>query len=105
MKHLFLVLIILLPIFGYGQNHQPFQLIAPEVEFENVLAVALNSDSLSLSYLFWVKKTVTKHFHCFHTSNIYVLEGSGLMLLGTDTLLINEGDHIVIEPNTHMQFG
>jgi mannose-6-phosphate isomerase-like protein (cupin superfamily) len=93
-------LIMLLPIVGVCQNHRNIQSIEPEVAYDNVHVLALNSDSLSSSFLIWVKKSVTKHLHQHHTENIYVLEGAGLMLIGADTLFIKEGDHIVVEPNT-----
>lgn len=93
-------LILLLPIFGFCQNHRSIQSIEPEVTYDNLHVLALNSDSLSSSFLIWVKKSVKKHLHQYHTEHVYIIDGFGLMLLGTDTLQIKEGDYIVIEPNT-----
>ena len=96
-------LILLFSLFslaGIGQNLRDIKSKEADVEFENTHVLPLFSDSLSASFLIWVKKSVPKHYHKYRTEHIYVIEGEGLMLLGTDTLLIKEGSHVLIKPTT-----
>lgn len=74
--------------------------INPDKEFDNILVNKLCSDSLSTSFLIWVKNGVKKHKHVTHSETIFVLEGEAKMQLGERSFQINAGDFIFIPFNT-----
>lgn len=82
-----------------AQNQTNIYTITPPKEFENILVEKLFSDSLSSSFIIWIKKEVKPHKHLFHTENILVLEGSAEMNIEGITHIINEGSFLIIPPN------
>lgn len=68
----------------------------PDKPFENVFVKKLYSDSLSTSFVIWIKQDVKPHKHDFHTEHVQVLEGSGDMMLGNKSIKIKEGSIIII---------
>ncbi|MDQ3046890.1 MAG: cupin domain-containing protein [Bacteroidota bacterium] len=99
MKKIFLCFILSFPFLVQGQ-HQSLGTIKAPKEFDNIYTRTLASDSLSTSFVIFVKKEVRKHKHAFHTENVYVLEGSAEMLLGDKMTSIKKGDMIFIPKNT-----
>lgn len=56
----------------------------------------LASDSLCSTFLIVIPGEVKSHFHSFHTENVIVVEGKGIMKLGIKEFKIKKGDVIVI---------
>lgn len=81
-------------------DKQSLVLIHPDKDYENILVKGANCDSLASSFIIWVKKEVKLHKHNFHTENVYVIEGSGVMKLGDAEFEIKQGDYIFIPKNT-----
>lgn len=98
MKNLFL-LFFLLPLFANAQNQSVDTIKAPS-NYDNIYSRAIASDSLSSSFVIFIKKEVKKHKHVTHTENVYILEGEGEMLLGDKTFNVKKGDIIFIPMNT-----
>lgn len=70
--------------------------INPEVEFENIHVEKISDDSLSSTFLIWVKSIVAPHYHAEHTEQVYVLEGTGIFTMNGSELTIEPGDLITI---------
>ena len=98
MKNLFLLL-FLFPLLATGQNQSLDTINAPS-NYDNIYSRTIASDSLSSSFVIFIKKEVKKHKHAKHTENVYVLEGEGEMLLGDKTFKVKKGDIIFIPMNT-----
>lgn len=98
MKNLFL-LFFLLPFFAKAQN-QSLDTIKAPANYENIYSRTIASDSLSSSFVIFIKKEVKKHKHATHTENVYILDGEGEMLLGDKTFKVKKGDIIFIPMNT-----
>lgn len=62
----------------------------------NTHITALHADALCSSNLICIPQVVVPHLHRYHTEHVTVLEGTGRLLLGSDTLDIAVGDVIVI---------
>jgi mannose-6-phosphate isomerase-like protein (cupin superfamily) len=68
--------------------------------YENVFVKKINSDKNSSTFLILIKKEVKLHKHQVHSETIYVLEGTGEMLLGAKKYQIKKGDVLFIPENT-----
>jgi len=99
-KKLLLLLLLIVPLFTIGQNSQAWDTIKAPLEFDNIHSRALYSDSLSSSFIIFIKKEVKKHKHQFHSEHVYILEGEGEMLLGEKQLKVKKGDILFIPKNT-----
>jgi mannose-6-phosphate isomerase-like protein (cupin superfamily) len=99
-KKLLLLLLLIVPLFTIGQNSQAWDTIKAPLEYDNIYNRALYSDSLSSSFVIFIKKEVKKHKHQFHTEHVYILEGEGEMLLGEKKLKVKKGDILFIPKNT-----
>lgn len=67
---------------------------------DNIYARPLFSDSLVSSFVIVIKKEVKKHKHVSHAEHVYVLEGTGEMVLGDKTFTVKKGDVLFIPKNT-----
>lgn len=97
------IVFILSVCFGQTSNAQHFpglDAISPPGEFENIHVEKIATDSLSTAFVIWVKKEVKPHVHERHTESLYVLEGDGKMLLGSETIQISAGDFLHIPSGT-----
>lgn len=74
--------------------------IQPNAEYDNIHVQKLYNDSLSTSYVIWIKDSVRLHKHQFHTESLYIIEGTAEMKLGEKQFTIKEGDFITIPKNT-----
>ena len=74
--------------------------IQPNKEYENILVEKLTTDEHASCYVIWIKKEVKAHKHEHHTENLYIIEGTGEMLLGDKTITIKAGDFITIPQGT-----
>ena len=100
MKKIFLSLIyffIFSTVFSQKTNTDT---IKPPSVYENIHAIKIASDSLSTSFVIFIKKEVKLHKHNTHTENILVLEGEGEMRLGVKKFNIKKGDHVFIPKGT-----
>ncbi|MBA2407655.1 MAG: cupin domain-containing protein [Chitinophagales bacterium] len=69
-------------------------------DFENISIVKLNADSNATSMLVWIKKEIKPHLHASHSEHVYVLQGTGKMLLDNRVIDIKEGDLVFIPQNS-----
>ncbi len=101
MKKQIITFFILFFCVGYIRaQHSALDTIKPPSNYENIHAVKIASDSLSTSFVIFIKSEVKLHKHNTHTENVIVLEGEGNMQLDYKKLKIKKGDHIFI-PNGH----
>lgn len=61
---------------------------------------ALFGDSLSSSFCIVIKKEVKPHKHVYHSEQVVVLEGEGLMKLGVLQFVVRKGDVLFIPKGT-----
>lgn len=87
------------PFFAAAQ-HQSLDTIKAPMTYENVFSIPVVSDSLSSSFVIFIKKEVKKHKHVSHTEHVYILEGEGEMFLGDKIIKVKKGDMIFIPMNT-----
>ncbi len=69
----------------------------PKEAYDNIHVKKLHSDSLSSSFLIWIKDRVKPHRHNWHTEQLYVVSGQGIMTLGKETFAIKKGDYFIIQ--------
>lgn len=68
--------------------------------YDNVFIKKLNSDKNTSTFLIFIKKEVKLHKHMTHSETIYVLDGTGEMLLGDKKMEVKKGDIIFVPENT-----
>jgi len=68
--------------------------------FENIHVEAIHHTDDASLFTIWVKQGVKAHRHNAHTEHVYILEGTGTMLLGEEVLEIKPGDVIIIPRGT-----
>jgi mannose-6-phosphate isomerase-like protein (cupin superfamily) len=83
-----------------AQSNWNVDTIQVRESYDNVLIKKLNSDKNSSTFLIFIKKEVKLHKHISHSETIYVVEGSGDMVLGDKKIAIKKGDVIFIPENT-----
>ena len=102
---LLLSLVLCLALHSLSAQHLPdLKNIQPHDTFSNILVRKLYSDSLSSSFLIWVKKEVPLHKHMLHSEHVYIIEGKGMMTLGDSSFLIKTGDMVFIPKGTPHDF-
>lgn len=99
MRTCFLVLLFALAFRLPAQQISTDTIKAPAAT-ENVYARPLFGDSLVTSFVIVIRKEVKKHKHAAHSEHVYILEGTGEMLLGEKKLLVKKGDVIFIPKGT-----
>lgn len=85
---------------SYSQDLRSLQALEPSSEYENIHVEKISEDSLQSSFVIWIKKSVSEHYHAEHTENIIVISGKAEMTLGNATFLIQKGDHLTIPKGT-----
>ncbi len=100
MKMLLTLSLALFAFCSYGQNRQSLDTIKPPAAYENIYNRPLYSDSLTSSFVIFIKKEVKAHKHVMHTEHVTVLEGEGEMTLGDKKFTVKKGDIIFIPKNT-----
>lgn len=83
-----------------GQSIVTPDQLSPKKDFENIWTEKIYSDSLVTSVLIWVKQSVVLHKHNQHSEHVYILEGSGDMLIGEDNYSVVAGDLVLIPVGT-----
>jgi mannose-6-phosphate isomerase-like protein (cupin superfamily) len=100
MKTVFVLLATLIATCLQAQNYQNTDTITCPASANNIYARVLYSDSLSTSFIIFIKKEVKLHKHQHHTEHVMVLEGEATMTLGDNVFKIKKGDIIYIPQNT-----
>ena len=95
-----LYFILLFPIINNAQSLQTLDSIKAPNFYENIHVIKIASDSLTSSFIVFIKKEVKNHKHVFHTEHIYVLEGEGDLKLNNEIMHIKKGDIIFIPKNS-----
>ena len=101
MKILFFTIILLSTrLLSFSQIH--LQLDTLQVKDTSTLCVRIIlSDSLSSTFFISIPKEVKNHYHEHHTENVIIIEGFGLMRLGTKEFIVKKGDLIIIPKGTN----
>ena len=76
------------------------QSITPPDDFTTVFVHKVSEDSLSSTFIIFIKDKVAMHKHEFHSENVIVLEGTATMYLDGIIYEIKPGDIIFIPKNT-----
>lgn len=100
MKNVLLPLLIIFSSISYAQHVTNIKEQKIDVDFENIFAKQLDSDSHSTSFMIWIKKGVKSHKHVEHSEVIYVVEGEGSMTVDGSVFHIEPGDYFRIPKNT-----
>ncbi|HRE74423.1 MAG TPA: cupin domain-containing protein [Flavobacteriales bacterium] len=97
-----LLLLFSAVLFSASLNAQAYDAskITPPAEYENIHVHKVAGDSLTSTFIIFIKQNVAMHKHESHSENVIVLEGSGTMTLGSDRFEIKAGDIIFIPVNT-----
>ena len=74
--------------------------VKPPKEYNNIHVQKISSDSLSSTFVIWVKQKVKLHKHLYHRENVIILEGSGQFQLKDSIYNVSAGDIITIPKNT-----
>ena len=74
--------------------------ISPPEKLENIHVQPLATDKHSSQFLIFVKSNVKPHIHKLHSETIYVLEGEGVMRVGSREVAIKPGHFIQVPANT-----
>ncbi len=97
MKTFFTLLIFVICISStQAQTWQNADTVSCPDDVENIYVRPLYSDSLSSSFVIFVKKEVKNHKHVLHSEHVIVLEGEAKMTLGTKEFTIKKGEVIFI---------
>lgn len=100
MKKTFATLVIFFSLTALFAQHNITDTIKPPAVYENIYSKKISSDSLSSTFVIFIKKEVKLHKHNTHSENVIVLEGDGIMRLGDKEFIIKKGDHIFIAKGT-----
>ena len=99
MKYL-LLLMFTLPLTVYSQIIISKDSLTPPADFTNIHVQKIAGDSLVSTFVIFIKENVPLHKHQYHSENVLILEGEGIMTLGAITKEIKAGDVIFIPANT-----
>ena len=83
-----------------AQSSQSIDTIKPPASYENIYNRPVFSDSLTSSFVIFIKKEVKSHKHVTHTEHVYILDGEGEMIVGDKKMKIKKGDIVLISKNT-----
>ncbi|MCY7408765.1 MAG: cupin domain-containing protein [Chitinophagales bacterium] len=99
MRKYFFILSSLLCIFSFNAFSQKVEnllALKQKQPYDNIVSQQINSDSSVTSTLIWIKDVVKPHYHADHSEQVYVIEGNGQMLLGSQSIAVGSGDLIYI---------
>jgi len=100
MKNFFLLLFSIGITLSKAQSFQSLDTIKPPAQYENIYNRPVFSDSLTSSFVIFIKKEVKSHKHISHTEHVYILDGEGEMVIGVKKMKIKKGDIVLIPKNT-----
>src|SRR5262245_14986009 len=92
--------LLLISFSSVAQKAENLPALKQKQPYDNTATQELNSDSNATSTVVWIKKEVKPHYHASHTEHVYVIEGTGQMLLGNQTIFVGPGDLIYIPEGT-----
>lgn len=96
MKFILGFFLLFLCSFSNAQQVVQLDSLAATDTFSNILVKRISGDSVSSSFLIWVKKEVPIHFHIEHSEHVMLLEGAGLLVLGDSTYHLTRGNWVFI---------
>jgi mannose-6-phosphate isomerase-like protein (cupin superfamily) len=99
MKAILISLLFIASLPSGAQHIDLYARHAPD-DWQSVSVEKIADDSLSTTFLIWVRGGVKKHFHQTHTEHVTVIEGSGEMTLGDSTFIVKPGDFLLIPKGT-----
>jgi mannose-6-phosphate isomerase-like protein (cupin superfamily) len=99
MKYFF-TLILLLPFLAKSQIIISEDSLQAPDEYANIHAQKISGDSLVSTFVIFIKEHVPLHKHQYHSENVVILEGEGIITLGSITKEIRAGDIIFIPADT-----
>ncbi len=100
MKKFFLLFSFLFFAFAIHAQKINSDSLKSKFAFENIQNQKLFGDSLTSSFVIFIKKEVPLHKHIFHSEHVWILEGEAEMILGNEKFKISKGDCIFIPKNT-----
>jgi quercetin dioxygenase-like cupin family protein len=100
MRFFFCVLFFLVVVISWGQHIPNLPSLPIEQKNNNVNVLMLATDSLCTTFLITIAEGVKHHFHYTHTENIYVIEGEGMMTLGSKEFQVSAGSYVMIPKGT-----
>lgn len=95
-----LVLLQFISVNLLAQHIQEVEAIVPDKPYDNIWLYNISNDSLTSSFVIYVKDSVMAHKHAFHSEQIYVLQGKAKMYLNDEVKMIKKGDVILVPKNT-----
>lgn len=81
-------------------TYQGVDTIKAPALFENIYSRPLYSDSLTSSFVIFIKKEVKEHKHALHAEHVIVLDGTAEMKVNDKSFNIKKGDIVFIPKNT-----
>ncbi len=99
MRKLFF-LCLLFSTSAFAQRVDNLPALKQKQPYDNIATQTMNTDSAVTSTVIWIKKEVKPHYHAGHSEQVFILEGEGQMLLGTQTIFVKPGDLIYIPRGT-----
>ncbi|HYG49498.1 MAG TPA: cupin domain-containing protein [Flavobacteriales bacterium] len=96
MKKNIVTLILVLSAYMLHAQCASLDTVKAPANYDNLHVVKVASDSLSTTFVIFIKNEVKLHKHNEHTENVIVLEGKGKMRLGDKEFIIEKGDHVFI---------
>lgn len=101
MKKLLLSLLLVLGISGIkAQSYQALDTIKAPANLDNIYNRLLYSDSLTSSFVIFIKKEVKEHKHATHAEHVVVLEGEAVMKVDGQSFKIKKGSMVFIPKDT-----
>jgi quercetin dioxygenase-like cupin family protein len=101
MKGLQFLFVLLVTLNFKAQNTiTNIEFIKPTKEYDNIHVQKISSDSLSTTFVIWIKQKVRLHKHLYHRENVIIKEGSGQFQLEDSVYNVSAGDMITIPKNT-----
>jgi mannose-6-phosphate isomerase-like protein (cupin superfamily) len=83
-----------------AQDYQGLDTIKAPATWDHIYNRAVYSDSLTSSFVIFIKKEVKEHKHLTHTEHVVVLDGTAEMKVDGKSFKIKKGDVIFIPKNT-----
>src|ERR1700757_295314 len=83
-----------------AQDYQGLDTIKPPTNLDNIYNRPLYSDSLTSSFVIFIKKEVKEHKHLTHAEHVIVLDGEAVMKVDGQSFKIKKGSMVFIPKDT-----
>ncbi|MGZ3862644.1 MAG: cupin domain-containing protein [Bacteroidia bacterium] len=83
-----------------AQDYQSLDTIKAPLNLDNIYNRPLYSDSLTSSFVIFIKKEVKEHKHAAHAEHVVVLEGEAVMKVDGQSFKIKKGSMVFIPKDT-----